>query len=232
MKTVQECLRELDTEELVDSYLSLEQMRKEIVSVLAKKDTMTAKELWDKYREATRRYIEEMRTIPVEESDEPAILDVYEGPHETLREERHHGLVHISELRQIGVEAEDYSYVLCTHGEVAGFFVADTKLTQDNLLGLMTDMLYEASFFGYTQEEVLETIRETEEAINETESDDDDDDDPEWESSHMRLQEKPEPVPKPEAEKKIEKKYASARGEYWDYLRKKALREVIISCVD
>ena len=115
---------------------------------------------------------------------------------------------------------------------MAGFFVADTKLTQDNLLGLMTDMLYEASFFGYTQEEVLETIRETEEAINETESDDDDDDDPEWESSHMRLQEKPEPVPKPEAEKKIEKKYASARGEYWDYLRKKALREVIISCVD
>ena len=107
MKTVQECLRELDTEDLVDSYMSLEQMRKEIVSVLAKKDTMTAKELWDKYREATRRYIEEMRTIPVEESDEPAILYVYEGPHETLREERHHGLVHISELRQIGVEAED-----------------------------------------------------------------------------------------------------------------------------
>ena len=163
MKTVQECLRELDTEKLIDAYLAKETLRKEMVATMKTRDNIIARDLWLKYRNSIRKYIEYLREVPIEPAEEPAVLYVYEGVSLTFKHERYHGLVHISELEEKGVEAEDYSYVLCPHAQVAGFFVADTKRTQENLLDLMTDVLYEASFFGYTKEDQDEAIKEMEE---------------------------------------------------------------------
>ena len=237
MKTVQECLRELDTEELIDSYLAQETLRKEMVEVMKKRDNIIARDLWLKYRNSIREYIEYLREVPIEPSEEPAILYVYEGVSLTLQHERCHGLVHFSELQEIGVEAEDYSYVLCPHGEVAGFFVADTKRTQDNLLALMTDVLYEASFFGYTKEDLDKAIKEMEEEENVIDAEEEDDkacedlEDEELGDDILDEPDRKRPERKEKADDEIalEKAYWKASEAYCEYLRKKALREVVVS---
>ena len=232
MKTVQEWLRELDTEELIDSYLAQKMLRKEMVRAMQTRDNIIAKDLWLKYRNAIREYIEYLRTVPIEITDEPAVLYVYEGVSLTLRHRCCHGLVHVSELQEKGVEAEDYSYVLCPHGEVAGFFVADTKRTQDHLLELMTDVLYEASFFGYTKEDLDAAIKEMEEEEIEIDAEGENDEAGEGETDEALVEsemKRPAREEKTEKETELEKAYWKACGDYGDFLRQKALRDVFIS---
>ena len=205
MKTVQECLRELDMEELLNSYLSIPFIRDEMMEVIKKKEAVTGKEVWNMFRERIRKYIEYMRNATIEPSEEESVLYVYEVLEGSIRDHFWHGLVHISELKEKGVEAEDYSYTLCTHKQVAGFLVADTKLTHDNMLGLMTDVLYEASFYGYTEE--FEDVN--------------------CDAEFIRLNKEE----KSEEEIKLRDAYSKAREEYSSFLRKKALLEVIKSLV-
>ncbi len=216
MKTVQECLRELDLDELVNAYLAIPFIRDEMIEVIKKKETVTGKEIWNMFRDRIIKYIEYMRSTTVEPSEEVSVLYVYEVPESSVWGRFSHGLVHISELKEKGTEAEDYAYTLCTHKQVAGFLVADTKLTRDNLLGLMKEVLYEASFYGYTEEEIQEEIQnvETEEF----------EDDP-FEAAFMNYK----PKPKSEDEMRLEKACNKAREEYSVFLRKKALLEVIES---
>lgn len=63
MKTVQEHLKELDTEELINSYLALEPVHREIIEAMAAKDNITAKDLWLKFRNSIRNYIEHICKI-------------------------------------------------------------------------------------------------------------------------------------------------------------------------
>ena len=237
MKTVQECLRDLDTEKLIDAYLAKETLHKEMVASMKTRDNIIARDLWLKYRNSIREYIEYLREVPIEPAEEPAVLYVYEDVSLTWQHGRYHGLVYIPELEEKGVEAEDYSYVLCPHAQVAGFLVADTKRTQENLLDLMTDVLYEASFFGYTKEDQDEAIKEMEEAENEMEAEEEDceadegvkDGEPEEDILDEPEVKRPEREEKAEEETALEKAYRKASDEYAAFLRKKALREVFVS---
>ncbi len=218
MKTVQECLREIDIEKLLDSYLSIPFIRDEMIEVMKKKDSVAGKEIWNLFRDRIRKYIESMCNTAVEPSEELSVLYVYEVPEGSLWGRFSHGLVHISELKEKGTEAEDYSYTLCPHRQVAGFLVADTKLTHDNILGLMKDVLYEASFYGYTEEEIEEEIQnvETEEF-----------EDVNFDAEFIKLNKEE----KSEEEIKIRDMCCNAIEEYSSFLRKKALQEVIESLV-
>ena len=213
MKTVQECLREMDMEELLDSYLTIPFIRNEMTEVMKKKENATGKEIWNMFRNKITEYIEYMRNTPIEPSEEESVLYVYEVPEGSIREHLWHGLVHISELKEKGVQAEDYSYTLCSHKQVAGFLVADTKLTQDNLPALMRDVLYEASFYGYTEKEIEEMQND------ETEEFEDDSFDADFMNYKPKL--------KSEEEMRLEKACNKAREEYSVFLRNKALLAVI-----
>ena len=79
-----------------------------------------------------REYIEYMRNVPVEQPEEQGLLYVYQTLPGLIRDDYWHDLVIIPELREKGMDAEDYSYILCSRGEIAGFMVADTKLTQED----------------------------------------------------------------------------------------------------
>ena len=220
MKTVQECLKELDIEELIDEYLDRDYIRREMIKVMKKKD-MTTKELICRYREAIREYIEYMRNVPVEQPEEQGLLYMYQTLPGLIRDDYWHDLVIIPELREKGVDAEDYSYILCPRGEIAGFLVADTKLTQEHLLTLMADVLYEASFFGYTQEDIDVYLKE--EANSEKEDDIPLED---WMPGSPAYKRR-EPEPRPEEELRLEKIYNRAKYKYAEYLHNKARFEVV-----
>lgn len=218
MKTVQEYLREFDMEVLLNAYLAIPFIRNEMIEVMKKKETVTGKEVWNMFRDRIRKYIEYMRNTPIEPLEESSLLYVYEVPEGSLWGRFSHGLVHISELKEKGTDAEDYGYTLCSHKQVAGFLVADTKLTQDNMLGLMTDVLYEASFYGYTEEEIEAEINKTENEEYE---------DYNCDADFIRLNKKE----KSEEEIKLRDMCCNAIEEYSSFLRKKALQEVIESLV-
>ena len=222
MKTVQECLKELDIEELIDEYLDRDYIRREMIKVMKKKD-MTTKELLVRYREAIGEYIEYMRNIPVEHLEEQGLLYVYQTLPGLIRDDYWHDLVIIPELREKCVDAEDYSYILCSRGEIAGFLVADTKLTQEHLLTLMADVLYEASFFGYTQEDIDDYLKEGEETSNELEDDEALED---WMPGSPAYKRR-EPEARSEEELRLEKIYNQAKYKYAEYLRNKARLEVV-----
>lgn len=218
MKTVQECLREFDMEELLNAYLAIPFIRNEMTEVMKKKDAVTGKEIWNLFRDRIRKYIEYMRNTPIEQSQEKAVLYVYEVLEGSIRDRFWHGLVYISELKDKGIDVEDYSYTLCPHRQVAGFLVADTKLTQDNLLLLMTDVLYESSFYGYTEEELEKEVQMTETEEYEDAS---------LDTDFIRC----EKEQKSKEELRLKDAYSKAREEYSTFLRKKALQEVIKSLV-
>lgn len=220
MKTVQECLKELDIEELIDEYLDRDYIRREMIKVMKKKD-MATKKLICRYREAIREYIEYMRNVPVEQSEEQGLLYVYQTLPGLIRDDYWHDMVIIPELREKGVDAEDYSYILCPRGEIAGFLVADTKLTQEHLLTLMADVLYEASYFGYTQEDIDVYLKE--EANSEKEDDIPLED---WMPGSPAYKRR-EPEARPEEELRLEKIYNQAKNEYAEYLHNKARLEVV-----
>ena len=220
MKTVKECLKELDIEELIDEYLDRDYIRREMIKVMKKKD-MTTKELLWHYREAIREYIEYMRNVPVEQPEEQGLLYMYQTLPGLIRDDYWHDMVIIPELREKGVDAEDYSYILCSRGEIAGFLVADTKLTQEHLLTLMADVLYEASYFGYTQEDIDDYLKE--EANSEKEDDIPLED---WMPGSPAYKRR-EPEPRPEEELRLEKIYNQAKYEYAEYLHNKARLEVV-----
>lgn len=220
MKTVQECLKELDIEKLIDEYLDRDYIRREMIKVMKKKD-ITTKELLARYRRAIREYIEYMRHVPVEQPEEQGLLYMYQTLPGLIRDDYWHDLVIIPELREKGVDAEDYSYILCSRGEIAGFLVADTKLTQEHLLTLMADVLYEASFFGYTQEDI--DIYLQEEADSEKEDDIPLEDSMPGSPAYKRR----EPEARSEEELRLEKIYNQAKYKYAEYLRNKARLEVV-----
>lgn len=222
MKTVQECLKELDIERLIDEYLDRDYIRREMIKVMKKKD-MTTKELLYRYREAIREYIEYMRHVPLEQPEEQGLLYVYQTLPGLIRDDYWHDLVIIPELREKGVDAEDYSYILCSRGEIAGFLVADTKLTQEHLLTLMADVLYEASYFGYTQEDIDDYLKEEEKTSNELEDGEALED---WTPGSPAYKIR-EPEARSEEELRLEKIYNQAKYEYAEYLHTKARLEVV-----
>ena len=64
-------------------------------------------------------------------------------------------------------KVETYAYEFTEQKEALGFLVADTKLTQDNIMDVVIDFLYEISFFGYEQEHLAGVIKKLDETMKE-----------------------------------------------------------------
>ena len=166
MKTVQETLRGMDVEELALAYLERVPIS---VGLMERTDDISAKALLDRAKGKIYSFIGRMRTVPIKETDSPAMLFVYEAVKDFCPENQY-GLVHLDELEKDGLDAKTYAYEFCEQAEIAGFFVSDAKRTQDDLLGLMTDVLFEASFFGLEQERLAEEKAELDRRVKEINS--------------------------------------------------------------
>ena len=166
MKTVQEWLRELDTERLIDEYVYRDppQYDRDESNL-----ELTVGEIRDCHVDLVRGLIERLRTVPVKEPEDSrrGVLYVYRTVKD-MSDEPAFGFAHVDELLEKGAEADDYAYEFCEQAEIAGFLVAETPLTLRYIYELMADVMYEASFFGFEQEDLageLEAIRNAEKEI-------------------------------------------------------------------
>lgn len=168
-KTVQEVLRELDTERLIGTYrfhfpIGYEE-HLELLDV-------TVREIQERVKQGLRQFIERLRTLPVQspEDGKQGLLFAHRimkgGSHEKTFE-----LVFIDELLRDGVKCQCYAYEFTEQAVIMGFQVADTPLTQRYIYELVADVMHTASFFGFSQEDPPGEIEKLKQSFDESKTD-------------------------------------------------------------
>ena len=133
-------------------------------------------------------------------------------------------LIFLNELKEKRESTQSYGYNFIEQEKIMGYWVAETALTKYYLEDLMVDILYEASFFGFTQEHLQEEKDELDRRIAE--------DDSEIISAEDFFAELEEEQGykfdrQSSDEQKLEMKVIKMAGEYWEHSRKKELHNVI-----
>ena len=87
-------------------------------------------------------------------------------------------LINIEELKENRdslTNVTTYAYEFSLNEEIMGYLISDNEYTQNYIYDLIADVLYEASFFGYNEEnkikqkeELIESVREIEEGVAKT----------------------------------------------------------------
>lgn len=170
VKTIQEVLKELDKEEVIDCYFSTYPIN--IFKDLDQEwDDMTVAECKTYSRDKIKALID--RVISAKgnlSADKKSILFAYKYAEDAISDEIGVGLVDAGEL----LDAEDvskvhtYAYEFERIEDTVDYYVADTPLTRNNLLEVAVSYLFEISFFGYEQEHLEEEKQKLEHAIEES----------------------------------------------------------------
>ena len=169
MKTIQEVLRELKVDEIEKCYFDEHPI--ELLS-LKGVDAFAIGKYRKKVSSAFQSFVGKLRNMEiVDNSDDPWILFVCKSTCENRLNGHTVELIHLKELMKEKdlSKVETYAYEFTEQKEALGFLVADTKLTQDNIMDVVVDFLYEISFFGYEQKQLAKEIKKLDEAMKEIE---------------------------------------------------------------
>lgn len=166
MKTVQEYFRKADADKLINYYLHKHPVKLEDIT----QDNEKILDAKNRIRKRLKEYIERLRSMDIEDGEDGKeyILFVHKMQQDGAEEDTA-SLVCRQELRDKGLEAETYSYVFDRQAKIMGFKVSDAAYTQKNLIELLTDVMYEASFFGFEQQHLDEELQKLEFSIKEFE---------------------------------------------------------------
>ena len=150
MKTVQDWVRELDKEKLIEVYFRAFPIKYEGSN---EKESMTVKALKDAYYQAFSEYIDRicvMKTVPNENGSECIFCcGVTPGfPDDEYR----YALFDKQEILEMGTEATEYDFSIEGQDHIMGYLVAETAFTREHIYEVIASILYEASFFGYNEE--------------------------------------------------------------------------------
>ena len=166
MKTVQEYFKEADADQLINYYLYKHPIKLEDIS----DENQKISEVKNHIRTVLKEYIGRLcsMNIEVNEDGKEYVLFVHKMQQGGVEEDSC-SLVCLQELRDKGVAAETYSYVFDRQAKIMGFKVSDAAYTQKNLMDLLTDVMHEASFFGFEQQHLAEELQKLELSIKEFE---------------------------------------------------------------
>lgn len=158
MKTIKQCLAEADRNRLLDCLWF--RVLKDPIFLLERK-SCTVQKLKDHCTQSMNAFIDQLLRIePVPSVDDVFYLcSTYQGE-EVLE------LVSLSELKK-DIEAPAYDSLFVSWEESLGYLVADTKLTQDNLIDLLAQYIEKAAFFGTDATAKAARIKEIDESIAE-----------------------------------------------------------------
>ena len=164
MKTVQEYLREVDTERLIKEYTQTYPLN--IWEI--EEENLTIREIEESVQIMLHKYIERLKKMKVRKSADGKqyVFFAYESIEEDFTKNKY-SLVCMQEILEKGLEAEDYAYEYTLQDEIMGYLISDVEYTQQNIYGLLVDVLFEASYFGYEQERLAEEKEDLENALKE-----------------------------------------------------------------
>ena len=170
MRTIQEYLKECNREEVINNYIYSHTF--DYTLMKDKYRELTVGEIIDAQKAALNDMIDRMINMkpkPDKDGEVWILMTVHSSEDES------------GDLRHILVKKSDvldeknewitpYGYEFTPHEEVVGFYVADTYLTQYWLTELIEDFLFEASWTGYNQEHLQETLDELDKSVEEIEN--------------------------------------------------------------
>lgn len=166
MKTIQQYLKELDTDKLIETYIDTFPLSREDLE----DEGRTGKEIFDSYKSILRKYIERLKSIELTPAEETCVLVAYQAYEASMAKDVYFALVHLEEVKSklgTGERIESYAYEFQPQSEIMSYLVSDSKTTQDNIYELVADVLSEASFFGFDQEDLVEERSKLDEAVKE-----------------------------------------------------------------
>ena len=167
VKSVQEYFIEADVDKLINYYLYVHPVKLDDIA----DDSKTVSDLKEHVRNVLLKYIERLRNLEIEDSEDGKeyILFAHKMQQNGVEDESY-SLVCLQELREKGIEAETYSYIFDRQAKIMVFKVSDAAYTQKNLVGLLADVMHEASFFGIEQQYLEEELQKVEASIKEVET--------------------------------------------------------------
>ena len=168
MKTVQQHLRELDQNRLIEVYLFEHPIEYNHPALAG----LTVSQIREKYTEGMRKFIERLcgLTPKADPDGRVGILFAHRCIEVgALSGTEDYCLVYADDVLSDGVDAKTYAYEFTNQSEIVGFLVADSEYTRRHIYGLMADVLYQASFFGYRQEGLAEALEDLNRSMKEAE---------------------------------------------------------------
>jgi hypothetical protein len=164
MRTIQEYLKEADMDRLVKEFFKTHPAKYESEDRM----DLSVRKIRENMENHLVEYIHRLQSMEIilDKDNEEPILFAYKYLHDGF-DDITYALLHKRELLEKGTEATTYSYILCRHPEVMGYRVSDADLTQENIYGLMVDVLWETSYFGYEEEDLENAINDMEESAAE-----------------------------------------------------------------
>ena len=148
MKTVQEVLQQTDRQQLIDNYLIKYPLELEDFE-----PSKTIGEVEKTVRQQLTQYLVRLENIDVNDQQGQYVFYAYhklegEIPVPTF------ALVDLEELQHRGDGAPTYSYIYSPQADIMGFLVANNSLTNYYKIELLVEIMHEAAFFGFNQEEL------------------------------------------------------------------------------
>lgn len=161
MKTVQETLKNTDAQLLIDTYLT-----KYPLDIDDLEPNQTVGEAEQATRQQLAAYLDRLTTLTAQPRRDQWLFYAYHHLENGIAEPSF-ALSPLSELAAQGEDAQSYSYIYSDQAEVMSFLVAENQLTKRCLTDLLVDIMHEAAFFGFNQEELAAARQRLDEASKE-----------------------------------------------------------------
>ena len=163
MKTVQEWIRETDIEGLADTYFCEYPIKYERYIASEK----TVAEIKDVSRKRFYEFIEQLKSIePKALSDEERGIFFCHKAYGRDIKNPETVLCIESDILKFD-KPQTYSWILTDFDEIMGYYIAETETTIKNINGALAQIIYEMTFFGYSQEDIEKERFELEKAAKE-----------------------------------------------------------------
>lgn len=154
MDTVQMYLAQLNKENIINAYYNL--IKDEIEN--ENKDISSHGSLYT-YRNIISNFIDKLIQLDIDQEGNKGIILPYKvyDIDDFIEPSLHTGLIYENELKENKINTESYAYEFLPQSTIVGFYIANTKYANENIYDVVADIMYEASFFGYNEENKQKT---------------------------------------------------------------------------
>lgn len=166
MKTVQDYLRILDKERLIETYICEYWMNS--LELFGKQNSERVCDIHQRIHDKTSDYIDWLKSLSIQKDDENQtnILYVSKGMSHA-QSKITYNLCVLEEICKDIEQASEYCYNGINRQKSVGYYVADTRLTRAHIYDLIADYLHESSFFGLDETHFQKRLKEVEDSIEE-----------------------------------------------------------------
>ena len=163
MKTVHEWIRKTNIEELADAYFC--EYPIEYERCINSEKTVSA--IKDAYRKRFYEFIEQLKSTEpkVLSDDESGIFFCHKAYGRDMKNPETVLCIESDILKCDNLQT--YSWILTDFDEIMGYYIAETETTIKNINDVLAQIIYEMTFFGYSQEDIEKERLELEEAAKE-----------------------------------------------------------------